>query len=256
MTVDAAAMAPSPTLQPPSSKSRQALHSIPLTPSQRSTLTLQVHRHTPTNAVSDSVLTKFTAVINAAFSDEEHVVQFGDKQRYPTTQQLLNDLNHGEEGGWVFLLVTAEGMAVAGAKITLSGEGMDGGPGVHTRLNSAYTSPPGSEELKTFWLGALGSISPGVGSMLIDHIKAFLSKLQAGAPFRIRAYTVAEWGVDPQYTIPKNAPLVRWFKRQGFEVVDYSWKPPGTWQSFNGACLCAIEYIDSGSAGEEKEAAN
>lgn len=189
-------------------------------------------------------------MINAAFSDEEHVVQFGDKLRYPTTQQLLDDLNHGDDGAWVFLLVTAEGMAVAGAKITLSGEGMDGGSGVHTLLNPAYASPDGAEGLKTFWLGALGSVSPGVGSILIDHIKKFFSELQAGAPFRIRAYTVAEWGVDPQYAIPKNAPLVRWFKKQGFEVVDYSWKPPGTWQSFHGACLCAIEYIQAESRGE------
>ncbi|EST08568.1 hypothetical protein PSEUBRA_001995 [Kalmanozyma brasiliensis GHG001] len=248
MTLDAAAIAPSPSLKTPTSKSRQPLDIVDLTPEQRSTLTLQVHRHTPSAPISENVLTTFTSVINAAFHDAEHVVNFGDKQRYPTNQLLLDDLNHGEEGAWVFLLVTAECTAVAGAKITLSGEGMDGGPGVHTRPNPDYSSPHGADQLKTFWLGALGSISPGVGRMLIDHIKAFLSKLQDGAPFRIRAYTVAQWGVDPDYSIPQNASLPSWFKRQGFEVIDYSWKPPGTWQSFYGACLCAIEYVHAHSA--------
>lgn len=156
---------------------------------------------------------------------------------------FLDDLNHGEEGGWVYILSTAEGRAVAGAKITLSGEGMDGGPGIHTVPNPEY-EPTTSEDLPTFWLGALGSIAPGTGSILINHIKQHLAiTVCSGQAFKIRAYTVAEWGVNEGFRIPQNAPLPTWFKKQGFQVLDYSWKPPGTWDSFYGGCLSAIEYV-------------
>ncbi len=127
-------------------------------------------------------------------------------------------------------------------KVTFSGEGMDGGPGIHTTHNDEYTSTSG--DLQTYWLGALGSISPGTGSILISHIKSFLASQPASAlGYVLKAYTVAEWGVNATFSVPTNSPLVTWFDRQGFKVLDYSWKPPGTWASFYGGCLAGIEYV-------------
>lgn len=252
MTVlDAPAVAPSPTLNLPSktantntSATESSKKYFPLSPEQLSSLQLQIYRHTTSSPISNSVLETFIDLINASFTGPYHDHNFGKKQRYGTTQLLLDDLNHSEDGGWVFMLFTQEGKAVAGAKITLSGEGMDGGPGIHTTPNPDYTlSPLPQEGVDVYWLGALGSITPGSGSILISRIKQFLStSLSPGRAFQIRAYTVAEWGVSEGFQIQRNSPLVRWFQAQGFKVIDYSWKPPGTWDSFYGGCLASIEY--------------
>ncbi|SPO26193.1 uncharacterized protein UTRI_02469 [Ustilago trichophora] len=102
--------------------------------------------------------------------------------------------------------------------LKIFGEGMDGGPGIHTVPNPEYETTT-SEDLPTFWLGALGSIAPGTGSILINHIKQHLATtVCSGQPFKIRAYTVAEWGVNQGFRIPQNAPLPTWFNKQGFQV--------------------------------------
>ena len=248
MTLLDAAMAPSPSLPLPSKSAPTASQTksfLSLSPDQLASLSLQVYRHTPSAPISNEVLKTFVDLCNASFTGDYHVKNFGGKLRYPTPQLFLDDLNHGPEGGWVFMLFTTDGKAVAGAKITLSGEGMDGGPGIHTVKNPDYT-PTAPDDLPTFWLGALGSIAPGAGSILIAHIKTFLAThVVVDQPFKIRAYTVAEWGVNEGFKIPKHSPLPTWFQRQGFHILDYSWKPPGTWDSFYGGCLSAIEYVHS-----------
>ena len=144
----------------------------------------------------------------------------------------------------MFILALADGTAVAGAKITLSGVGMDGGQGIHTIPDPSYTPEPEDQDLPTYWLGALGSIAPGTGSMLISHIKEFLKNQTENKSFKIGAYTVARWGVkEGQYEIPQNSPLVNWFQGQGFRVQDYSWKAAGTWDSYFGGVLAGIEYV-------------
>lgn len=222
-------------------------------------LSLRAYRHTRTRRIPESVLTTFVELINASFSGEQHTHNFGDKPRYASTEELLRDLDR-DRGAWVLMLFTGDKaeaeietalgpgperkeVAVAGAKLTLSGEGMDGGEG-YTLVNPSYRAREHAEQLPTFWLGALGSIAPGAGATLISHIKTFLSTLTSQKPYRLRAYTVAQWGQsDPRYTIPPHSSLLSWFQSQHFEVLNYSWKPPGTWGSFYGACLCAIEYV-------------
>lgn len=268
-TIAAAATAPSPSVpetttvtgtapttpshfKPVASSTKQCIY---LTKDQLSSLTFKVYRHTPGAPIQQEVLQKFMDLVNASFTGDYHAKNFGGKLRYPTLDELVDDLNHDVRGGWVFMLCTPEGVAVSGAKITFSGDGMDGGPGIHTVPNPNYVpsdiqphhgdDDDDNGEIPTFWLGALGSIAPGSGSILISRIKTFLSESVGSPhqPFIIRAYTISEWGVNPGYTIPKDPPLPTWFKKLGFQVLDYSWKAPGTWGSFYGGCLSAIEYV-------------
>lgn len=144
----------------------------------------------------------------------------------------------------MFLLVSATGIAVAGAKVTLGGEGMDGGASKVVFPNPHYK--PLQEQGKIYWLGALGSITPGTGSILLDGIKSFLA--QQSLRFTLKAYTVTQWNQGPGGLIqpPKHNALVKWFEREGFEVVDYAWKDKGTWGSFYGGWLCGIVYTHGG----------
>lgn len=248
MTVLDATVAPSPRLTgsmgtgPSTAVSSKQL--VVSSEAQLSALTPKIYRHTRTTPISEDVLKVFLDVINASFAGERHDKNFGSKPRYATTQLLLDDLNHGVEGAWIFMLFTPKGQAVAGAKITFSGKGMDGGPGIYACPDPLYTPLPQIADLPIAWLGALGSILPGAGSVLISHIKSFLStSVYPNAPFRIRAYTVAEWGVNESFTVPRDSPILAWFSKQGFSVLDYSWKPPGTWESFYGGCMATIEYV-------------
>lgn len=117
---------------------------------------------------------------------------------------------------------------------------MDCGPSLHTSPNPLYQPPP-TYPPSIFYLGALGTITPTTGPLLLSHIKSYLSSLTPN--YVLKAYTVAEWGINPTFTIPRESPLVRFFEKQGFNVVDYAWKPKGTWGSFFGGCLCSIEYV-------------
>ncbi|GAC71215.1 hypothetical protein PANT_2d00004 [Moesziomyces antarcticus T-34] len=212
-----------------------------LTAEQRGALSLRILRHTRSSPLSDSDILAFQSLVNDSFRGPYHDENFGGKLRYPTTRELVDDLNHSDQGGWVFILSTAEGVPVAGAKVTFSGEGMDAGPGIHTLPNPSYI-PDDAQDKPVFWLGALGSVAPGTGSMIIAHIKKFLAESFPHG-YVLKAFTVAEWGVNPDFAIPQDSPLVTFFQRQAFTVIEYSWKAPGTWDSFYGGCLAAIEYV-------------
>ncbi|GAC95705.1 hypothetical protein PHSY_003281 [Pseudozyma hubeiensis SY62] len=212
---------------------------VHLSPSDLSQLSLQVYPHTSSPPIPTSTLETFVDLINAAFSGPIHSANFGSKSRYSSTAELVDDLNRGE-GGWMFLLVSATGIAVAGAKVTLGGEGMDGGASEVVFPNPYYTPLPAQG--KIYWLGALGSITTGTGSILLDGIKAFLA--QQSPRFTLKAYTVTQWDQGPGGLIqpPEHNALVKWFERERFEVVDYAWKEKGTWGSFYGGWLCGIVY--------------
>lgn len=235
------------TLQAPSSKQY-----LILSGEQKAELKFQVVQHTQSHPASESTLETFVELINTSFTGSYHDENFGSKPRYTSIDALVSDLSHGDGdgGAWLFMLwaLTAHGdRAVAGAKITLSGQGMDGGPSLHTTYNASYTPASASSTLSslpTFWLGALGTISPGTGPILISHIKSFLvAQPMSKDGYVMRAYTVAEWGVNKGYVVPQESPLVSFFQRQAFNVIEWSWKPPGTWASFHGGCLAAIEYV-------------
>lgn len=194
----------------------------------------------PATHVPTEILETVVSVVNQAFSGPTHDENFGDKKRYGSIDLFLQDLEDGG-GGWVFMLHDQE-VPVACAKITLQGKGMDGGKGVHD-LPVVVDAARDEEGENVFWLGALGSISRGAGGILIQGIKDFLSRHCPSSPWSIKAYTVAEWGVSPTFAVPAKSPLVDWFTSQGFNVTQYSWKPPGTWQSFYGACLASLEYV-------------
>ncbi|GAK63248.1 uncharacterized protein PAN0_002d1452 [Moesziomyces antarcticus] len=214
---------------------------ILLTAEQRGALSLRILRHTRSSPLPDADILAFQALVNDSFRGPYHDENFGGKLRYPTARELVDDLNHSDEGGWVFMLSTAEGVPVAGAKVTFSGVGMDAGPGIHTLPNPTYI-PDDAQGKPVFWLGALGSVAPGTGSAIIAHIKKFLAESYPHG-YVLKAFTVAEWGVNPDFAIPQDSPLVTFFERQAFKVSEYSWKAPGTWDSFYGGCLAAIEYV-------------
>lgn len=225
---------------------------VHLTPAELSTLQFRAYRHTSRAPVAESVLRTFVDLINASFAGPYHDENFGlDHPRYKSVQVLRDDLDpeadgSAEEegrGGWLFMLFLLSGAgakAVVGAKVTFSGARMDGGPSIHTLPNPLFT-PPAAYPAAVYFLGALGTIAPGSGSLLIEHIKRFLATVSHS--YVLKAYTVAEWGVNPQFAIPQDSPLLRFFGKQGFKVVDYGWKPKGTWGSFFGGCLCSIEYV-------------
>ncbi|TKY86340.1 hypothetical protein EX895_004489 [Sporisorium graminicola] len=241
-----------------------------LTQAQLSTLQLRVYRHTRYAPAPESALQTFVDLINASFAGPYHDENFGlDHPRYKSLQTLRDDLDpeaegedggreEGKSGGWLFMLFlpssatvdgeAAGGVAVAGAKVTFSGAGMDGGPSVHVLPNPLYT-PPAVYPSLVYYLGALGTITPRSGPLLLTHIKRYLSTLSPN--YVLKAYTVAEWGVNPHFSIPQDSPLVRFFEKQGFRVQDYAWKAKGTWGSFYGGCLCSIEYVHLG-LGEDK----
>ncbi len=121
-TLDAT-VAPSPSLLPPSrstepsatvTKSSKKL--VLLSPEAKASLSFKIWRHTTKEPVSQNVLKTFLELVNASFTGDYHEKNFGGKLRYGSTQLLLDDLNHGTEGAWLFMLVTDDGQAVAGAK--------------------------------------------------------------------------------------------------------------------------------------------
>lgn len=203
--------------------------------------------------VSDAVLVTFLGVCNGAFAGRQHERNFGPaKLRYPTTDAFRQDLEHGH-GGWVFLL--HEKLAeqhdhrqeiwapAACAKVTKDGTGMDGGVGIHDVV--VRPDSPGYEEAppkKVYWLGALGSARPGAGSVLLTNINRFLSATVPDGTFLLRAYSVHSWGIGEDWALPESSPLLDWFVKQGFVIYGYSWKPPGTWGCFYGACLGDLRY--------------
>ncbi|SJX62146.1 uncharacterized protein SRS1_12994 [Sporisorium reilianum f. sp. reilianum] len=222
---------------------------VHLSPSELASLQLRVYRHTSREPAPESVLQTFVDLINASFTGPYHDENFGrDQPRYRGVETLREDLDQpcergGEgKGGWVFMLVLPSEVekAVAGAKVTLSGARMDGGASIHTLPNPRFT-PPARYPSSVYYLGALGTVTPGFGTLLLTHIKHFLSRHTPS--YVLGAYTIAEWGINAQFSIPQESPLVRFFAKQGFEVVEYAWKPKGTWGSFYGGCLCSIEYV-------------
>lgn len=112
---------------------------------------------------------------------------------------------------------------------------------MHDLLNPDFVA---TGNVREYYLGALGSISPGAGGILIKHIKEFLEEECKGEGWKLKAYTVAEWGPhSPPYDPPKESKLLGWFVGQGFVVEKYSWKPKGTWGSFYGGILVSVEYV-------------
>lgn len=209
--------------------------------------------------VSDAVLETFLGVCNGAFSGRQHEHNFGPaKLRYATMAEFRQDLEHGN-GGWVFLLFEklVDGVQqtherwvpAACAKVTRDGKGMDGGPGIHevvVRPVTLASDDPTPET--TYWLGALGSARSGAGSVLLTNIKRILSATVPDGTFLLRAYSVHSWGIGENWALPDSSPLLDWFVKQGFVIHGYSWKPPGTWGCFYGACLGDLRYAHTSHA--------
>lgn len=214
-----------------------------------------------THYVSDATLTAFLQICNKAFSGRQHEYNFGrDKLRYASIGAFRQDLENGQSG-WVFLLHEAEGPSsddgetmwtpVACAKVTRDAKGMDGGQGVHevSVISSDDESLPSPETV--YWLGALGSARSGAGTALLTGIHRFLltrtpssnNDNDGSAAYMLRAYSVHSWGIGEKWALPESSPLLEWFVRQGYVIHAYSWKPPGTWGSYYGACLADLRYI-------------